>query len=190
MRHYETIYIMNPNLGEEEYREAVDKFNALIEENKGLIIKTQEWGKQRLAYLIQKFNYGSYVFIEFCADAGVTAGLERAFKLDDRVLKCQTVKLADKVYAEALIQKEKEAQEKNAPEEPAAEEETAVQKEEEDAPVEPAVEEEAAVKEEDAPEETAAEEETAVKEAAAEAGTEETVTESTDSEVENGVSEE
>jgi len=171
MRHYETIYIMNPNLGEEEYREAVDKFNALIEENKGLIIKTQEWGKQRLAYLIQKFNYGSYVFIEFCADAGVTAGLERAFKLDDRVLKCQTVKLADKVDPEALIQKEKEAQEKNAPEEPAAEEETAVQVE-------------------DAPEEPAAEEETAVKEAAAEAGTEETVTESTDSEVENGVPEE
>ena len=154
MRHYEKIYIMNPNLGEEEYQEVVDKFKTLIEENKGLIIKTQERGKQRLAYLIQKFNYGSYVFIEFCADAGVTAGLERAFKLDDRVLKCQTIKLADKVDPEALIEKEKAAREKDAPEEAPAEEEAAVQEE------------------------------------AAETGEEKTATESTDSEVENGISEE
>ena len=171
MRHYETIYIMNPNLGEEEYREAVDKFNTFIEENKGLIIKTQEWGKQRLAYLIQKFNYGSYVLIEFCAEAGVTAGLENVFKLDDRILKCQTIKLADKVDPEALIQMEKAAQEKNAPEEQAAEEETTVQ------------EEESAVKKEATEATPAPEEET-------EPSVNETVTESTDSEVENGVSEE
>jgi small subunit ribosomal protein S6 len=131
MRHYETIYIMNPNLGDEEYQEVLGKFNNFIQENKGVIIKTREWGKQRLAYLIQKFNYGSYVLIEYCANAGLTAGLERAFKLDDRILKCQTVKLSDKADPEALLQKEKEAREKSAAEvkaiEETAEEETAME---------------------------------------------------------------
>lgn len=177
MRHYETIYIMNPNLGEEEYQEVLGKFSTFIEENKGVIIKSKEWGKQRLAYLIQKFNYGSYVFIEFCADAGVTAELERVFKLDDRILKCQTVKLADRVDPEELLQKERDAQEKNAPEEQVTEE-TAQEK---NAPEEQ-------VTEETAPEETAEKE--AVQEEEAEAKQEETVTESTESEVENGVSEE
>lgn len=133
MRHYETIYIMNPNLGEEEYQEVLGKFSSFIEENKGVIIKTSEWGKQRLAYLIQKFNYGSYVLIEFCANADLTAELERAFKLDDRILKCQTVKLADRVDPEELLRKEKEAQEKSSREEEAAEEETAAQEEAEEA---------------------------------------------------------
>ena len=129
MRHYETIYIINPNLGEEEYQGVLGKFSAFIEENKGVIIKTREWGKQRLAYLIQKFNYGSYVLIEYCADSGLTAGLERAFKLDDRILKCQTVKLSDKADPEALLQKEKDALEKSTAAVQAAEE-TSVEAEE------------------------------------------------------------
>ena len=109
MRHYETIYILNPNLAEEDYREAIDKFNSLIDKQKGVIIKTKEWGNQRLAYDIKKFNNGSYVLIDFCAEPGLTAELERDFKLDDRVLKYQTVKLEDKADPQELILKEKEA---------------------------------------------------------------------------------
>jgi ribosomal protein S6 len=54
MRHYETIYIVNPNLGEEEYREVIKRYNTLIEKNKGVVIKTEEWGVQRLAYDLKK----------------------------------------------------------------------------------------------------------------------------------------
>ncbi|MBW2610173.1 MAG: 30S ribosomal protein S6 [Deltaproteobacteria bacterium] len=117
MRHYETIYILNPNLPEEEYREAINKFNSLIDKQKGVIIKTKEWGKQRLAYDIKKFNYGSYVLIDFCAEPGLTAGHERDLKLDDRVLKYQTVKLEDKADPQELILKEKETEKKAAAEE-------------------------------------------------------------------------
>ena len=56
MRHYETIYIVNPNLADEECRDLIDKFNKLIEENKGIIITIQEWGKRSLAYLIKKYD--------------------------------------------------------------------------------------------------------------------------------------
>jgi small subunit ribosomal protein S6 len=112
MRHYETIYIVNPELSEEDYKSVVEKFNNLTEDLKGVTIKSKEWGKQRLAYDIRKFDKGSYVYMEYCADAGITAELERALKLDDRILKYQTVKLADKADPEELLLKEKEAENK------------------------------------------------------------------------------
>ena len=108
MRHYEIIYIVNPNLNEDDYHEIMKKFNDLIENQKGIIVKTQEWGKQRMAYAIRKFYNGYYVVINFCADPGVTFELERNLKLDDRILKFQTVKLADKADPQKLIQKEKD----------------------------------------------------------------------------------
>ena len=109
MRHYETIYIVKPDFAEKDYQEIVEKFGNFIQQQKGVIIKTQEWGTQRLAYDIRKFGKGFYVFVEYCADAGVITQLERAFTLDDRILKSQTVKLADNVDPEELLQKEKEA---------------------------------------------------------------------------------
>ena len=131
MRHYETIYIINPNLGEEDCRETIAKFNNLIENQKGVIVKTQEWGKQRLAYAIKKFHYGFYVLVEFCAEPGVTAELERSLKLDDNILKYQTVKLAESADPQELIQKEKETIQDQAAKEVEANEEKPVAPEEE-----------------------------------------------------------
>ena len=117
MRHYETIYIVNPDLGDEEYKAEVEKFNSLITDLKGVVVKTQEWGKQRLAYLVKKFDRGSYVLVEYCGDAGTSDELETNLKLDDKILKFQTVKLADEVDVEALVAAE---QEKEAAKEAAA----------------------------------------------------------------------
>ena len=119
MRHYETIYIVNPNQSDEEYRQIKDRCVDLLEKKKSVVIKIQDWGKQRLAYNVQKFNYGSYVLVDFCADPGVTAELERNLKLDDRVLKYQTVKIADKADPEALLQQEEAKREIRAEEDKA-----------------------------------------------------------------------
>ena len=108
MRHYETLYIINPELDDENYKAVIDKFRDLIEKEKGIIVKLDEWGKQRLAYLVKKFDQGAYVLMDYCGGPGVTAVLERDLKLDDRILKYQTVKLADEVDPQALVQKEEE----------------------------------------------------------------------------------
>ena len=113
MKHYETIFIANPNLGDEEYGDILTNFRDSIEKLKGVIIKTDEWGKQKLAYQLKKFDNGFYVLVEYCGESGITAELERRLKLDERVLKYQTVKLADKADPEALIQKEQETREKD-----------------------------------------------------------------------------
>ena len=108
MRQYETIYIINPDVTEEDYGEVIKKVNDLIEKQKGVIIKVEEWGKQKLAYLLKKFDKGSYVSMNYCGEPGVTQELERDLKLDDRILKYQTIKIADKVDPQELILKEKE----------------------------------------------------------------------------------
>ena len=113
MKHYETIYIANPNLADEEYGEILTKFRDSVEKSRGVIIKTEEWGKQKLAYQLKKFDNGFYVLVEYCGEPGMTGELERNLKLDERVLKYQTVKLADKADPEALIQKERESREKS-----------------------------------------------------------------------------
>lgn len=114
MRHYEIIYIINPNESDDEFSEIVEKYNNLIVNQKGVIIKTQKWGKQRLAYTVKKFNNGFYVLVDFCANPGVTTELERNLNLDDRIIKYQTVKLANKADPQELIEKEKEAQKEAA----------------------------------------------------------------------------
>jgi small subunit ribosomal protein S6 len=108
MRHYETIYIVDPNLSDEEYGDVTKKISNMIEKQKGIIIKTDEWGSQKLAYRVKKFDKGSYVLVDYCGNPGLTVELERDLKLDSRIIKYQTVNLADDVDPEELILKEKE----------------------------------------------------------------------------------
>lgn len=128
MRHYETIYIINPNLADDNYKSVIAKFNEIIERHKGIILEVQEWGTQRMAYDVRKFDKGSYVLVEFCADAGLTSDFERDLKLDDRILLFQTVKLADSADPQELLRmKEELARKKQPAEEPAASGEGTVQ---------------------------------------------------------------
>lgn len=114
MRHYETIYIINPNMVDDTYQEVISKYSEIIEKEKGILIKVEEWGTQKMAYDVGKFDRGSYVLVEYCGLSGLTAELERYLKLDDRILLYQTVKLADTVDPEELLLKEEEARKSRA----------------------------------------------------------------------------
>jgi small subunit ribosomal protein S6 len=109
MRYYETLYIINPNLAEEEYRELVTKFNNIVEKNKGVIIKVDEWDKKSFAYIVRKFDRGYYVLLQYCGGPGITRELELGLKLDERVLKYQTIKLSNIADPEALRAKVEES---------------------------------------------------------------------------------
>ena len=129
MRRYETIYIVDPTIKDEDHQGVIKKFQNLIEKEKGVIVKLDEWGKRRLAYQLRKFDQGFYVLMDYCGGAGITAEVARALKLDDKILKYQTVKLGDNVNPEDLIEKPEEI-EKEAAEEAATTEEQAPEKEE------------------------------------------------------------
>jgi len=109
MRYYETLYIVNPDLAEDTNKEVIQKFNDLIEKQKGIVVNVNEWGKQKLAYVVKKFRTGLYVQLTYCGESGISAEIERDLKLDDRVIKFQTVKLEDNVDPQTLITEKKEA---------------------------------------------------------------------------------
>lgn len=130
MRHYETLYIVSPELSDEDYKAVLNKYKDLIDREKGVIVRLDEWGKRKLAYELRNFDNGSYVLMDYCGGPGITVELERDLKLDDRVLKYQTVKRADNVDPEALIRKQKEAEKETATtEDQAPEKEEAIQDE-------------------------------------------------------------
>ncbi|MBC8418105.1 MAG: 30S ribosomal protein S6 [Desulfobacteraceae bacterium] len=102
MRYYETLYIINPDLADDDYRDVVTKMTGLVEKNEGVVTKVDEWGKRTLAYDVKKFDRGYYVLLQYCGEPGITAELKREMSLDDRVIKYQMVKLSDSADPEAL----------------------------------------------------------------------------------------
>lgn len=91
MGKYETIFIINPNLGDDETVAVTEKFKSLIAEN-GEVLKVDDWGKRKLAYEINDLREGHYVLIEFTADKSFVTELERKYRIDDSIMRSLVVK--------------------------------------------------------------------------------------------------
>ncbi len=87
MRAYEVLYIVKPDLDEEQTTAVVDKFKGLVENNGGEIAKLDKWGKRKLAYEIKHSREGFYVLMEFNGEANTAAELDRVFRITDEILK-------------------------------------------------------------------------------------------------------
>ncbi len=88
---YESTLIFSVKEGDEAVTALKDKFNELISKN-GTVESVDDWGKRRLAYLINDEAEGYYVFYTFTADAEFPAELERIAKITDGVLRVMTIK--------------------------------------------------------------------------------------------------
>ena len=93
MNTYETVFIMNPVLSEEQIKETVKKFTSYIKTNKGKVTNEENWGLKKLKYTIQKKKTGFYYLIEFKATGNIITGLEVELKRDERIIRWQTIKL-------------------------------------------------------------------------------------------------
>jgi small subunit ribosomal protein S6 len=87
MRLYETMFIVKPELTKEQVQAVAENYAALIERNGGQVEKVSDWGKRRLAYEINKYREGSYVLIDFQADAAMAKELERNFRISEDVIR-------------------------------------------------------------------------------------------------------
>ena len=83
---YECMYILNPNLGEEDYAAVVEKFKALVEAN-GTIDEMEEMGKRKLAYEINYLSEGYYVLVKFTSGPEFPAELDRVLGITDGVIR-------------------------------------------------------------------------------------------------------
>ena len=102
MRRYETIFIVRPNIAEDEIEAITGKATATIEGDGGTIFRINNWGLKKLAYLIKKESQGYYVYLDYAGIPVSVAEIERIFRIDDRILKYLTVKLSDSCDPEAV----------------------------------------------------------------------------------------
>jgi len=118
MRRYETIFIINSDISDEDRSLMCDRLKDLIEKDKGLLVMLDVWGDRKLAYEIDKKTRGYYIRLDYCGGGDLVDEMERLFRIDDRVMKYMTVMLNDKVDIDSVKEEIASAQ---AEEESAAE---------------------------------------------------------------------
>ncbi|ABA21694.1 SSU ribosomal protein S6P [Trichormus variabilis ATCC 29413] len=89
---YETLYILRPDLTDEQVELAIAKYQNLLQEQGATDIEVQNRGKRRLAYEIKKQRDGFYVQFNYNAPGKAIAILERAMRLSEEVIRYLTVK--------------------------------------------------------------------------------------------------
>jgi len=122
MNNYETVFILNPVLSEDQMKDAVQKFAKVLTDHKAEIINEEMWGLRKLAYPIQHKSTGFYNLIEFKATPETISALETEYRRDEAVMRFLTISL-DKHAVEYNEKRRKGAfkkEKKKAKEEPAS----------------------------------------------------------------------
>ena len=90
--YYETMYILRPDIAEDEVNNHIDKYNKLLEKMGGKILDSQMRGKRRLAYTIAKNREGIYVQLSHQGDGQHIEKIEKAMRLSEDVIRYMTIK--------------------------------------------------------------------------------------------------
>ena len=103
--YYETMYILRPDIAEDEVTNHIEKYNKLLEEFGGTILDSQMRGKRRLAYQIAKHREGIYVQLSHQGDGQHIFKIEKAMRLSEDVIRYMTVKQEGHVNLSAVCGK-------------------------------------------------------------------------------------
>ena len=114
---YETIFILDSLLPPEEIEKQIEVVKGILESNNCKVIEIDRWGKRRLAYEIQKKQYGYYVAIEFDSDGSALQLLSSEYNYNDKVLRYMTYRFDKNKLKDREKSKSKAAKEKKATEE-------------------------------------------------------------------------
>jgi small subunit ribosomal protein S6 len=108
MRRYEALIVLDPDMLDDDVKALTEKFGGIITDHAGEIIKIEDWGTKKLAYLVRRKDKGRYILFDFVSGPTLINELERQFKITDDVMKYLTVKLDDDVDLEAFKAKAEE----------------------------------------------------------------------------------
>lgn len=112
---YETIFILDSLLPPKEIDGAIERFSAIITSNGGKVRKVDKWGKRRLAYEIQKKQYGFYGSIEFEGPGNIPKELESEYNFNDKVLRYLTYRYDKRKLKAMAMEEEDKAVTSSAP---------------------------------------------------------------------------
>ena len=102
MRRYESVWVVNGDLADEEVKATIDKFSRIITTQGGTLVGMEEWGRKKLAFKIQGTTRGYYVLVDYAGTPATVKELERNYRIDDRIIRYLTSRKSDKVNLEAL----------------------------------------------------------------------------------------
>jgi small subunit ribosomal protein S6 len=115
LKTYEALYIARPDVPDDEIQTIAKEVENMITANGGAIVRSEIWGKRRLAYEVQKCTEGNYALIRFESPANFVAGLENHFRLTDAIIRYLVVHFDEKTLRlEALQKQRKEAEIRNS----------------------------------------------------------------------------
>ena len=93
MNHYETVFILNVVLSDEQIKETVKKFEDFLISKDAKMVNKEDWGLKKLAYAIQNKKSGFYHLFEYQVAGEHIEPLEAGFRRDERIMRFLTVKL-------------------------------------------------------------------------------------------------
>ena len=112
MRSYQSVLILKPDIEESRVDEALEKIGEFIKSNGGACLKTEKWGKKRLAYRVKKNRFGVYLNIYHTLEPSGVTDLERKYKLFDQIIKFMVIYLSDEELERALSREDSEEDKK------------------------------------------------------------------------------
>ena len=102
LRSYQSVLILKPDIEDTRVDEALEKIGEFIKGNGGTILKTEKWGKKRLAYRVKKNRFGIYLNLYHTLEPSGVIDLEKKYKLYDLIIKFMVLSLTDDELERAL----------------------------------------------------------------------------------------
>jgi small subunit ribosomal protein S6 len=98
---YELVYVARPELPADDLEKLSEKVQGLISGGEGgRVLVSEDWGRRKMAYQIQKHEHGHYVYINFVGGANLPLQVERKLRIDDKLLRYMTVRLGENIDPE------------------------------------------------------------------------------------------
>jgi small subunit ribosomal protein S6 len=113
-RLYEVMFIVRPDVVDEELDKLVAGFEATVTNGGGAIKNSEKLGRRKLAYTVRKFNDGNYVLLTIEANGTVVAELERRLRVTEPVIKFITVRMDEEEKRLAKIRAHRNAHQKRS----------------------------------------------------------------------------
>ncbi|MDT8443341.1 MAG: 30S ribosomal protein S6 [Desulfuromonadales bacterium] len=104
MRIYESIFIVHPDIVGDEQTAIIDKYTTILTNQGAEVLKLDNWGVRTLAYPVKKQTKGCFVLVIFEAGPKVIAEYERRMRIDEKVIKFQTVILEGGYEAPPVVE--------------------------------------------------------------------------------------
>jgi small subunit ribosomal protein S6 len=115
LRTYEALYIVHPELDDAGIQTVVKEVEDLVVKHGGTIVRSEIWGKRRLAYEVKKLTEGCYVLLRFDAEPEFIAKLELHFRLSDPIFRHLVTQLDEKTLRLETEQQRRDAEAAAAP---------------------------------------------------------------------------